>query len=227
MDVVHLREEEFKNPLGGVILARYTGSKCRLCRREGMKLFLKGDRCYTDKCAYERRPYPPGQHGRRRKKSSDYDIQLREKQKVRRIYGVLERQFRRYFEIAEGKKGVTGENLLRMLELRLDNVVYRLGFASSRDQARQLVTHGHFLVNGKKVDIPSIQLKVDDTISVAEKSRDIPVIKEAQETLARRECPNWLEVDPEKLVGKVKALPSREDITFTVNENLIVELYSK
>ncbi len=208
-------------------MARYTGPKCRLCRREGMKLYLKGDRCYTDKCAYERRPYPPGQHGRRRKKSSDYDIQLREKQKVRRIYGVLERQFRRYFEIAESKKGVTGENLLRMLELRLDNVVYRLGFAVSRDQARQLVTHGHILVNGRKADIPSMQLKVNDVISVAEKSKDIPAIKEAQETLARRECPSWLEVNVEKLEGKVKALPRREDITFPVNENLIVELYSK
>jgi len=208
-------------------LARYTGPKCRLCRREGMKLYLKGDRCYTDKCAYERRPYPPGQHGRRRKKSSDYDIQLREKQKVRRIYGVLEKQFRKYFEIAEAKKGVTGENLLRMLELRLDNVVYRLGFAVSRDQARQLVTHGHILVNGKKADIPSMQLKVNDVVKVAEKSKDIPAIKEAQETLARRECPSWLEVNVEKLEGRVKALPRREDITFPVNENLIVELYSK
>ncbi len=208
-------------------MARYTGPKCRLCRREGMKLYLKGDRCYTDKCAYERRPYPPGQHGRRRKKSSDYDIQLREKQKVRRIYGVLEKQFRKYFEIAEAKKGVTGENLLRMLELRLDNVVYRLGFAVSRDQARQLVTHGHILVNGKKADIPSMQLKVNDVVKVAEKSKDIPAIKEAQETLARRECPSWLEVNVEKLEGRVKALPRREDITFPVNENLIVELYSK
>ena len=208
-------------------MARYTGPKCRLCRREGVKLFLKGDRCYTDKCAFERRPYPPGQHGRRRKKSTDYEIHLREKQKVRRIYGVLERQFKRYFEIAESKKGITGENLLRMLELRLDNVVYRLGFAVSRDQARQLVTHGHILVNGKKADIPSMQLKVNDVVSVAEKSKDIPFIKEAQETLARREVPKWLEVDPEKLVGKVKALPERDDITFPVNENLIVEFYSR
>jgi len=158
-------------------LARYTGPKCRLCRREGTKLYLRGDRCYTDKCAYERRPYAPGQHGRRRKKSSDYEIQLREKQKVRRLYGILETQFRRYFEIAESKKGVTGTNLLRLLELRLDNVVYRLGFANSRNQARQLVRHGHLIVNGRKVNIPSYQLKVDDIIEVREKSRNISVIQ--------------------------------------------------
>jgi len=208
-------------------LARYTGPKCRLCRREGTKLFLRGDRCYTDKCAYERRPYAPGQHGRRRKKSSNYEIQLREKQKVKRLYGILERQFRKYFEIAEAKKGVTGTNLLRILEMRLDNVVYRLGFAHSRNQARQLVKHGHFLVNGRKVDIPSYQVKVDDVIEVKEKSRKMPVIQEAQEVVARRGVPQWLELDASNYKGRVKALPEREDITFPINENLIVELYSK
>ncbi len=208
-------------------MARYTGPKCRLCRREGTKLFLRGDRCYTDKCAYERRPYAPGQHGRRRKKSSNYEIQLREKQKVRRLYGILEKQFRKYFEIAEAKKGVTGTNLLRILELRLDNVVYRLGFANSRNQARQLVKHGHFLVNGRKVDIPSYQVKVNDVIEVREKSRKIPIIQEAQEVVARRGVPQWLELDAANFKGIVKALPEREDITFPINENLIVELYSK
>jgi small subunit ribosomal protein S4 len=208
-------------------LARYTGPKCRLCRREGTKLFLRGDRCYTDKCAYERRPYAPGDHGRRRKKSSDYEIQLREKQKVKRLYGVLETQFRRYFEIAEAKKGVTGANLLRLLELRLDNVVYRLGFANSRNQARQLVRHGHFMVNGRKVDIPSYQVKVNDVIEVKEKSRKLAVIQEAQEVVARRGIPSWLELDADNYRGIVKALPEREDITFPINENLIVELYSK
>lgn len=208
-------------------MARYTGPKCRLCRREGTKLFLRGDRCYTDKCAYERRPYAPGQHGRRRKKSSNYEIQLREKQKVKRLYGILERQFRKYFEIAEAKKGVTGTNLLRILEMRLDNVVYRLGFAHSRNQARQLVKHGHFLVNGRKVDIPSYQVKVDDVIEVKEKSRKMPVIQEAQEVVARRGIPQWLELDASNYKGRVKALPEREDITFPINENLIVELYSK
>ena len=208
-------------------MARYTGPKCRLCRREGTKLFLRGDRCYTDKCAYERRPYAPGDHGRRRKKSSDYEIQLREKQKVKRLYGVLETQFRRYFEIAEAKKGVTGTNLLRLLELRLDNVVYRLGFANSRNQARQLVRHGHFMVNGRKVDIPSYQVRVNDVIEVKEKSRKLPVIQEAQEVVARRGIPSWLELDADNYRGVVKALPEREDITFPINENLIVELYSK
>jgi len=208
-------------------LARYTGPKCRFCRREGTKLFLRGDRCYTDKCAYERRPYAPGQHGRRRKKSSNYEIQLREKQKVKRLYGVLERQFRKYFEIAEAKKGVTGTNLLRLLECRLDNVVYRLGFANSRNQARQLVKHGHFLVNGRKVDIPSFQVREGDVIEVREKSKKVPVIQEAQEVVARRGIPAWLELDAENFKGVVKALPEREDITFPINENLIVELYSK
>jgi len=208
-------------------LARYTGPKCRLCRREGIKLFLKGDRCYTDKCALERRPYAPGQHGRARRKASDYLLQLREKQKVKRLYGVMEKQFRRYFEKAERQRGATGTNLLRLLELRLDNVVYRLGFANSRSQARQLVRHGHFLVNGKKVNIPSYLVKVNDVIEVNEKSREIPVIKEAQEVVDRRGIPGWLELDAANFKGVVKALPERDDITFPISENLIVELYSK
>ncbi len=208
-------------------MARYTGPKCRLCRREGIKLFLKGDRCYTDKCALERRPYAPGQHGRARRKASDYLLQLREKQKVKRLYGVMEKQFRRYFEKAERQRGATGTNLLRLLELRLDNVVYRLGFANSRSQARQLVRHGHFLVNGKKVNIPSYLVKVNDVIEVNEKSREIPVIKEAQEVVDRRGIPGWLELDAANFKGVVKALPERDDITFPISENLIVELYSK
>mgnify|MGYP006285031163 CR=1 FL=1 len=208
-------------------MARYTGPKCKLCRREGTKIYLKGDRCYTDKCPYERRPYPPGQHGRRRKKSTDYEIQLREKQKVRRMYGLMENQFHRYFVLADAQKGVTGTNLLRLLEMRLDNVVYRLGFANSREQARQLVRHGHLRINGRKTDVPSKQLKPEDVVSVAEKSRKIGAIQEAQEVLDRRGCPSWLEVDNEQFKGTVKALPQREDITFPINEHLIVELYSK
>lgn len=208
-------------------MARYTEAKCRICRREATKNFLKGDRCYTDKCAFERRPYPPGQHGRRRKKASDYELQLREKQKVRRMYGLLENQFHRYFKQADAQKGATGTNLLRLLEMRLDNVVYRMGFANSRDQARQLVRHGHFQLNGKKVDIPSIQLRSGDTINVQEGSRKIPAIAEAQEVLARRGCPDWLDVVSEQFSGEVKAVPQREDITYPVNEHLIVELYSK
>ena len=208
-------------------MSRYTGSKCRICRREGTKVFLKGDRCYTDKCSFERRPYPPGQHGRRRKKSSDYAVQLREKQKVRRMYGLQESQFHKYFQKAEARKGVTGINLLKFLEMRLDNVVYRLGFANSRDQARQLVRHGHFLKNGKKVDIPSLQVKVGDEILVKEKSRNVPIIQEAQEVLDRRGYPDWMEIDSENYKGTIKAEPQREDITFPINEHLIVELYSK
>lgn len=208
-------------------MARYTEAKCRICRREATKNFLKGDRCYTDKCAFERRPYPPGQHGRRRKKASDYELQLREKQKVRRMYGLLEKQFHRYFKQADAQKGETGTNLLRLLEMRLDNVVYRMGFANSRDQARQLVRHGHFLLNGKKADIPSIQLRSGDSISIHEGSRKIPAIAEAQEVLARRGCPDWLQVESEQFTGEVKAVPQREDITYPVNEHLIVELYSK
>ncbi|MFW5730492.1 MAG: 30S ribosomal protein S4 [Desulfonatronovibrionaceae bacterium] len=208
-------------------MARYTESKCRICRREGTKLFLKGDRCYTDKCAYDRRAYPPGEHGRARKKFSDYAIQLREKQKVRRMYGLLEGQFRKYFDTADSRKGATGENLLILLERRLDNVVYRLGFANSRIQARQLVRHGHINVNGRRVNIPSFTLREGDEVSVREKSRKILLFQEAQEVLARRGAPSWVEVDGNQFKGMVKALPVREDITFPINEQLIVELYSK
>ena len=208
-------------------MARYTDAKCRLCRREGAKLFLKGDRCYTDKCAYERRPYAPGQAGRLRRKMSDYAVQLREKQKVRRMYGILEDQFRAYFKKADMMKGVTGTNLLSLIERRMDNVIYRMGFANSRDQARQLVRHGIFQVNGRRVDIPSYSCKPGDVIVVAEGSRKIPVILEAQDVIARRGCPAWLEVDGANFKGTVKALPQREDITFPIAEHLIVELYSK
>jgi small subunit ribosomal protein S4 len=193
-----------------------------------MKLFLKGDRCYGDKCAFERRPYPPGMHGQGRGgKFSDYQLQLREKQKVKRLYGVLERQFRRYYELAEKQKGITGSNLLTMLECRVDNTVYRMGFASSRNQARQLIKHNHFLVNDKKVNIPSYQVKVGDVIEVRENKRKVPVILEAMETVVRRGFPNWIEVDKDNFKGTLKALPSREDITIPIQENLIVELYSK
>ncbi|GAB7023622.1 30S ribosomal protein S4 [Salidesulfovibrio brasiliensis] len=208
-------------------MARYTEAKCKLCRREGTKLFLKGDRCYTDKCAYDKRPYPPGHAGRMRKKMSDYAIQLREKQKVRRMYGILEGQFRKYYVRADAMKGHTGHNLLALLERRLDNVVYRLGYANSRDQARQLVLHGVFKLNGRRVNIPSMMVKPGDEIVVREESRKIPVIGEAQEVIARRGCPEWLEVDGDNFKGAVKALPKREDITFPINEQLIVELYSK
>jgi len=208
-------------------LARYTGPRCRLCRREGMKLFLKGERCYTDKCAFERRSYAPGQHGQARVKVSDYGIRLREKQRVRRIYGVQESQFRAYFQEADRQKGVTGTNLLRLLERRLDNVVYRLGFAVSRAQARQLVRHGHFLVNGRRVDIPSFLVKVGDEIQVREKSRDIQPIKEAMEAVARKGIPDWLELDADNFKGKVKALPERHHITMPIKEQFIVEFYSK
>lgn len=208
-------------------MARYTKAKCRLCRREGEKLFIKGDRCFTDKCSYERRPYAPGIAGRMRKKMSDYAIQLREKQKVRRMYGVLEGQFRTYFKRADAMKGVTGANLLMLLETRLDNTVYRLGFANSRAQARQLVKHGIFTKNGRRVNIPSMHVKPGDVIEVREESRKIPVITEAQEVIARRGCPEWLEADGAKFKGEVKAMPTREDIQFPINEQLIVELYSK
>jgi small subunit ribosomal protein S4 len=209
-------------------LARYIEAGCRLCRRENLKLFLKGDRCYTDKCAFERRSYAPGQHGQRRGgKLSDYGIQLREKQKVKRIYGVFEGQFRRYYYKAERQKGITGTNLLVLLERRLDNIVYRMGFASSREQARQLVRHNHFTVDGKKVNIPSYQVKSGDVIEVREKSRKIPVIQEAMETVVRREMPPWIEVDGDNFRGVVKAFPSREELTMPINEQLIVELYSK
>ena len=208
-------------------MARYRGPVCRLCRREGMKLFLKGDRCYTEKCAIERRNYPPGQHGQARPKSSGYGLQLREKQKAKRIYSVLESQFRNYFQKAERKPGVTGKYLLTLLETRLDNVVHRLGFASSRNGARQLITHGHFKVNGRKVNITSYQLKQGDTIELIEKSKKIEFIKESMESAVHRGIPQWLELNPEKFAGVVKSLPAREDITLPIQEQLIVELYSK
>ncbi|SMF08404.1 30S ribosomal protein S4 [Desulfovibrio gilichinskyi] len=208
-------------------MARYTKAKCRLCRREGEKLFIKGDRCFTDKCSYERRPYAPGIAGRMRKKMSDYAIQLREKQKVRRMYGILEGQFRGYFKRADSMKGVTGANLLIILETRLDNTIYRLGFANSRNQARQLVRHGIFNKNGRRVDVPSMHVKPGDVIEVREESRKIPVILEAQEVIARRGCPEWLQSDGAAFKGEVKAMPTREDIQFPINEQLIVELYSK
>ena len=208
-------------------MARYTDSVCRICRRENIKLFLKGDRCYSDKCAYERRSYPPGQHGHGRKKFSDYGIQLREKQKVKRMYGLLERQFRFYFSKAERQKGITGTNLLVLLERRLDNVVYRLGFANSRSQARQLVRHNHFFVNGKRVNIPSYLVRENDTVEIKEKSRTIVPIVEAMEAVARRGIPQWLEVEKEKFQGTVRSFPSRDELTMPIQEQLIVELYSK
>jgi len=208
-------------------LARYRESVCKLCRREGIKLFLKGDRCYSDKCAFERRDYAPGEHGHRRQKFTDYGVQLREKQKLRRIYGLLERQFRGYFARADRQKGITGTNLLLLLERRLDNMVFRLGFASSRNEARQLVLHNHFTVNGKKVNIPSYLVEVGDIIEVREKSRNIARIREAMETVIRRGIPAWLELDKENFRGVVKALPAREDLTMPVQEHLVVELYSK
>lgn len=209
-------------------MARYRESVCRLCRRESTKLHLKGERCYSDNCAVERRSYPPGEHGRRRKgKLIRYGLQLREKQKVKRIYGILEKQFRLYFKKAERQKGITGENLLTMLERRLDNVVYRLNFASSRAQARQLVRHGHLQVDERKVSIPSFLVSEGGVISVAEKSRKLKIIQEALELEKSREVPGWLEIYPEEFKGKVVRMPTREDITFSVQEQLIVELYSK
>ena len=208
-------------------MARYTGPVCRHCRREGLKLFLKGERCYTDKCAIERRNYPPGEHGQARPKFSEYSIQLREKQKLRRIYGVLEGQFRRYFQMADRARGVTGETLLQLLERRLDNIVYRLGFATSRAEARQLVRHGHFRVNGRKVDVPSFLVKRGDVVTVRERSRKVSRIQEALELAQRRGVPDWLEVNPEAFTGTVKAFPARADLTMPINEKLVVELYSK
>lgn len=208
-------------------MAKYTEAKCRICRREGCKLFLKGDRCFTGKCAFDRRPLAPGQHGRARKKVSEYATQLREKQKTRRTYGLLERQFHSYFTKADMQKGVTGTNLLVLLECRLDNVVYRLGFANSRNQARQLVRHGLFTLNGHKVNIPSIQLRVGDSVEIPEKNRQVKNFADAQETIGRRGTPNWLEADYDAFKGTVKAMPQREDIRTEVNEQLIVELYSK
>ncbi|MFQ5533024.1 MAG: 30S ribosomal protein S4 [Candidatus Methylomirabilales bacterium] len=209
-------------------MARYTGSVCKLCRREGLKLFLKGDRCFSPKCAIEKRNYPPGEHGQRRRvKHTDYAIQLREKQKMKRVYGVLERQFRNYFHIAERQKGITGENLVRVLERRLDNVVYRLGFASSRAEARQMVKHGHFRVNGRRADIPSYLLRPGDQIQVSEKSRELLAIAAALEGAKKRGLPSWLELDPQAMRGVVRALPTREDIAIPVQEQLVVGLYSK
>ena len=208
-------------------MARYTGPSCRLCRRENMELFLKGDRCYTDKCAIKRRNYAPGQHGQSRSKTSSYGIQLREKQKVRRIYGILEQQFRGYFAEADRMKGVTGETLLSLLERRLDNAVYRLGFASSRTESRQLVRHGHFTLNGRKVNIPSIQLKAGDVVVLREKSRKIGSIVDSLDAVVRRGIPQWLELDKDAFTGTLKGLPVREDITTPIQEQLIVELYSK
>ena len=208
-------------------MARYTESVCRLCRRENLKLFLKGERCYTDKCAIERRNYPPGQHGQGRPKFSEYSIQLREKQKVKRIYGLVESQFRRTFDQASRIKGITGETLLVFLERRLDNVTYRLGFASSRAEARLLVRHGHILINGKRVNIPSYQVRVGDVISVKEQSRQMGRILTAMEGAQRRGVPDWAELDRDNCSGRIKILPTRSDITMPINEKLIVELYSK
>jgi small subunit ribosomal protein S4 len=209
-------------------LANYTGSDCRICRRENVKLFLKGDRCYSDKCAFDRRSYPPGEHGERRgRKVSDYGIQLREKQKIKRIYGLSEKQFHLFFERADRQKGITGANLLTALERRLDNVVYRLGFASSRAQARQMVQHSHFLVNGKKVTIPSLQVKVGDAVEVRERSRKIQLIQDSLDAVVRRGVPQWLDLEKDNLKGVVKSLPVREDLTMPMQEQLVVELYSK
>ncbi|MBI5441469.1 MAG: 30S ribosomal protein S4 [Deltaproteobacteria bacterium] len=208
-------------------MARYREAVCRLCRRERMKLHLKGDRCYTDKCAIERRNYPPGQHGQGRGKLSEYGKQLREKQKVRRIYRVQENQFRSYFKEADRRKGITGETLLQLLEMRLDNMVYRMGFANSRAEARQLVRHGHFLVNGRRVDIPSYSTRQGDTVVVREKSRNIPAIISAQENLEARGVPRWLDVDRKAFQAVVREVPRREDLTMPIEEHLIVELYSK
>lgn len=209
-------------------MARYIGPVCRLCRREDMKLFLKGDRCYTDKCGYERRAYAPGQHGQnRRRKASDYGEQLREKQKVKRIYGIAERQFRGYYFRASRMKGVTGENLLLLLERRLDNIIYRLGFASDHAEARQLVRHGHFQINGSHVNIPSYLVRVNDVITVREKSKKIARLSDSLAAVDRRGVPQWLELDKDNFRGKIKSFPAREDFTMPIREQLIVELYSK
>jgi small subunit ribosomal protein S4 len=208
-------------------MARYTDAVCRLCRREGQKLFLKGDRCYTEKCAVDRRTYPPGQHGQGRNKASEYGLQLREKQKAKRYYGLLESQFRSYFDMAVKKPGQTGENLLSILETRLDNVIYRLGFAMSRPEARQLVTHGHFTVNGRKVNIPSFLVKPGQVISIKESSRNLEKMKSVIEANSFRQPPKWLDYDRNNLIAKVIAMPSKEDIDLPIEEHLIVELYSK
>jgi len=209
-------------------LARYTGAVCRLCRRENLKLFLKGDRCYSDKCAFDRRSYPPGQHGQRRgRKITDYGIQLREKQKVKRLYGLTEKQFYLFFKRANRQKGVTGTNILISLERRLDNIVYRLGFVNSRTQGRHFVRHGHFLVNGKRVNIPSCLVNIGDKIDIREKSRKIQIFDDAMNAVVRRGIPQWLELDKDNMSGSISALPIRDDITSPMQEQLIVELYTK
>ena len=209
-------------------MANNTGSDCRICRRENVKLFLKGDRCYSDKCAFDRRSYPPGEHGERRgRKTSDYGIQLREKQKIKRIYGLSEKQFHLFFERADRQKGITGTNLLVALERRLDNVVFRLGFANSRTQARQMVQHSHFLVNGRKVNIPSFQVKIGDAVEVRERSKKIQLIQDSLDAVVRRGVPQWLDLEKDSLKGVVKGLPVREDLTMPMQEQLVVELYSK
>jgi len=209
-------------------LARYTDSSCRLCRREGLKLFSKGDRCYSEKCSFERRDYVPGDHGQAHKKQrSDYGVQLREKQKLKRMYGLLEKQFRGYFEKADKQKGITGTNLLVLLERRMDNMIFRMGFANSRIEARQLISHGHFLINGKPFNIPSYLLKAGDEVCVKEGSRKITRIMGAIETVARRGVPHWLELDKDNFKASIKMLPVREDLTMPVQEQLVVELYSK
>lgn len=209
-------------------MGRYTDSVCRQCRREGEKLFLKGDRCYSEKCAVERKPFPPGAHGQgRRPKPSEYGIQLREKQKTKRIYGLMEKQFRNYFNKADKQQGITGVNLLVLLERRLDNIVYRMGFGASRKEARQLVTHGHFTVNGKKASIPSMLLRVNDVVQVKAGSMDSHKFKELKEQASYKTAPEWLSVDAENMTGRVLAYPLREQIDTTINEQLIVELYSR
>ena len=208
-------------------MARYIGSVCRQCRRENMKLFLKGDRCFSDKCSFDRRSYPPGDHGQKRTKVSDYGTQLREKQKVRRIYGISEKQFRICFKEADRRKGTTGTNLLQQLETRLDNTVFRMGFVSSRNQGRHFVRHNHFTVNGKKVNIPSYQVKKGDVIELREKSKKVQAINDSLEAIVRRGIPQWLEIDKDNFKGQVVGIPAREDITLPIQEQLIVELYSK
>jgi small subunit ribosomal protein S4 len=208
-------------------VARYREASCRICRREGEKLFLKGDRCYSEKCAVERRKYPPGQHGQGYRKLSDYGVQLREKQKVRKIYGLLERQFRRYFYEAERRKGITGEILLQLVESRLDNIVYRMGFAPNRRRARQLISHGHIVVNGKEINLPSYQVKEGDSVSVKDSSRDMPEIIDSLSKVEHRGIPAWVEVDSVSHTGKVLRIPSRDEIQLPIQEQLIVELYSK
>jgi small subunit ribosomal protein S4 len=212
-------------------MARYTGPVCKLCRREEAKLYLKGEKCYTDKCPFERRSYPPGQHGKqasfRRRRSSDYTLQLRAKQQARRVYGVLERQFRRYLEIAQAREGLTGENLVVVLEQRLDNVVYRLGLADSRAQARQLVQHGHITVNGRKTDIPSYLVKAEDVLAVRPESRRLAYFRQRRDLLGQREVPAWLSLNEDELLGRVLAIPTRQDIDTPIDEQMIVEFYSR